>query len=592
VAYSEDDFESDAQAIRADLYSAHGADGLRLGRFHLAIQILLSAFPLDAEDIQEQVLDDQRDQGIDYFEVLGGTENEICVVQVKDEAVFGREDQLAAVRKMAGEIHELGAKPRVGRSWPEKRKERYQDLKSVRGDEHRIRYILLLTSEARAASIHDEVNDLLRENETLEILDRSALAALETRNQAPGKPAVKLRLQREKYFEVEGAAGARTLVTHVNALDYVEATEREQVAIFRLNPRLYLGDKPSNRGMLETLRSDTERERFHLLNNGITVVCESYEINGDFIKTSDFQVVNGCQTTETLWKYKTEEPEKTIEVYVPLRIIETRNNDLLASRISETTNSQSAVASSDLVGNDPIQKEIKARLADGSPPIFYEARRGEARRLREKRVERNRFRVDPGDWGVTGAQGFRELGLKEFAQVLLAANTSPSNAKEQISSLFAKRGPDDLYTKLFRKSWSDPIQLQLLIETYLYICKEENWCPKGRTADASKELMNLSRVGRFYVLYLVYRQWRADKGMPHNPDENDPQLLSQADSLEIHNAFRHNIGDLPQLAVLALERTRTALKAETRPLLRQKSYRTKIEEQFDSLLALKSAIED
>jgi hypothetical protein len=80
--------------------------------------------------------------------------------------------------------------------------------------------------------------------------------------------------------------------------------------------------------------------------------------------------------------------------------------------------------------------------------------------------------------------------------------------------------------------------------------------------------------------------------MPHNPDENDPQLLSQADSLEIHNAFRHNIGDLPQLAVLALERTRTALKAETRPLLRQKSYRTKIEEQFDSLLALKSAIED
>lgn len=585
MAYSENDFKQESLEIRDELYSANGADGERLGRFHLGIRILLNEYPLNDEDIAEQVLDDQNDQGIDFFEVLGGTKNEVCVVQVKDNVSLNRAEQLAAVRKMVGEIHELRAKPRVGPSWPERRKARYKDLKALRGDEHQVRYVLLLTNDAIAESLEHDVKELLAQNEELEVIDRKALAAMEEENQSPRKPRVTLRLQKGQYFEIDGAAGAKALVTHVNAHDYVEATEAARLAIFRLNPRLYLGDKPSNKGMLNTLRDDSERERFHLLNNGITVVCESYAIEDGFIKAEDFQVVNGCQTTETLWKYNSEEEEKIIDVYVPLRIIETQNNEALAGRISQTTNSQSAVASSDLVANDPIQKDIKTKLGEGSPAVFYEARRGELRQLKKKNFERNKFRVDPSNWGVSGSQGFREIGLKEFAQIMLAVNKSPSNAKEQISSLFEKREPGDLYTRLFKDSWTDPVQLRLLVEAYLYIRREENWCKGGATAVA-KERGDLARLGRFYVLYLVYRQWRIDKGIPHNPDVDEPGLLPAQQSEEILRDFVSNIGKLPKLAVRALEKSKVALGLETRDLLRRKPARKDIEDKFDDLLFL------
>jgi hypothetical protein len=585
VTYSEDDFRQESLEIRDELYSANGADGERLGRFHLGIRILLNEYPLNDEDIAEQVLDDHNDQGIDFFLVLGGAKSEVCIVQVKDNVSLDRAEQLAAVRKMVGEIHELMSKLRVGPSWPEKRKERYRDLKSLWGDEHQLRYVLLLTNDARAESLEDDVKELLEQNEVLEIIDRKALAAKEEENLSPRKPRVTLRLQKGQFFEIDGAAGAKVLVTHVNAHDYVEATEAARLAIFRLNPRLYLGDKPSNKGMLNTLRNDRERERFHLLNNGITVVCESYAIENESIKAEDFQVVNGCQTTETLWKYNSEEPEKTIEVYVPLRIIETQNNEALAGRISQTTNSQSAVASSDLVSNDSIQKDIKTKLSVGSPAIFYEARRGELRQLKKKNVERNKFRVDPGNWGVGGAQGFREIGLKEFAQIMLAVNKSPSNAKEQISSLFEKREPGDLYSKLFKDSWTDPVQLQLLVEAYFYIRREENWC-KGRTDDIAKERGILARLGRFYVLYLVYRQWRIDKGIPHNPDDDEPSLLPAQESADLLRNFVSSIGNLPDTAVRALEKSKKSLKLDTRDLLRRKAARIDIEDKFDDLLLL------
>jgi hypothetical protein len=114
------------------------------------------------------------------------------------------------------------------------------------GDEHQLRYVLLLTNDARAESLEDDVKELLEQNEVLEIIDRKALAAKEEENLSPRKPRVTLRLQKGQFFEIDGAAGAKVLVAHVNAHDYVEATEAARLAIFRLNPRLYLGDKPSN----------------------------------------------------------------------------------------------------------------------------------------------------------------------------------------------------------------------------------------------------------------------------------------------------------------------------------------------------------
>lgn len=582
MTYTRKEFALEADEVAEEFYNAHGDDKGRLGRFHLAIRILLDSYQLEDMEIAEQVLDDHADLGIDYFAVFTGVNNDVYVIQVKDHKELGKAEQVAAVRKLIGEFRLLTEKSRIVAAWPERRKERFADFKVVRNDEHRVRYILVLTGIAVPESLELEITDL-KKHESLDVLNPDDLAHLEEENREPKKPEVTVRIQKSKKFELNERGGAKTLVALVNGLDYVEATENHGVGIFRLNPRLYLGDRPSNKGMLTTLRDSAERERFHLLNNGITVVCETFDYTGDQLAVRDFQVVNGCQTTESLWKFKLEDEENLIDVYVPLRVIETRGDESLAYRISETTNSQSAVLSSDLVANDPCQKDIKLKLGGAETPIFYEARRGELRELKKRQFEYNQFRITPADWGQTTSQGVRVIGLKELAQVLLAATQSPSSAKEQISSLFGSRDEDSLYQKLFSGSWSDPIQLQLLIETYLYIRRPENWAPKGAKPEEAREYADLARLGRFYITYLVFRQWRDDYGIKYSPDDDEPELLPSEFSRDILSNFLDKLGRYPEIACKTLLHAKKQHNLETRPLLRQKANRTLIEASFSTI---------
>lgn len=71
--------------------------------------------------------------------------------------------------------------------------------------------------------------------------------------------------------------------------------------LYDRNVRRFLGGRgPVNRDMAKTL---LERPaNFGLFNNGITLVAESIEDNGDGVLIlSDPAVVNGCQTTRTVW---------------------------------------------------------------------------------------------------------------------------------------------------------------------------------------------------------------------------------------------------------------------------------------------------
>lgn len=71
--------------------------------------------------------------------------------------------------------------------------------------------------------------------------------------------------------------------------------------IYEKNVRRFLGGRGKvNRGMQETLRNAPER--FGLYNNGITIVCSDWEQDGAHIKLMEPYIVNGCQTSRTIWE--------------------------------------------------------------------------------------------------------------------------------------------------------------------------------------------------------------------------------------------------------------------------------------------------
>lgn len=103
------------------------------------------------------------------------------------------------------------------------------------------------------------------------------------------------------------ACGDDLLVGSVTLLDlfsflkaYRDRTE-DLDQLYERNVRRFLGGRGRvNKGIQETLR--TNPERFGLFNNGITIVATDFHVNQDgTTDLTDPYVVNGCQTTRSIW---------------------------------------------------------------------------------------------------------------------------------------------------------------------------------------------------------------------------------------------------------------------------------------------------
>ena len=73
--------------------------------------------------------------------------------------------------------------------------------------------------------------------------------------------------------------------------------------VFEDNVRDFQGDNNDvNGGIASTLNND-DSEIFSVLNNGVTIVASSISPTGDQFTINDYQIVNGCQTSNVLYQY-------------------------------------------------------------------------------------------------------------------------------------------------------------------------------------------------------------------------------------------------------------------------------------------------
>jgi len=146
-----------------------------------------------------------------------------------------------------------------------------------------------------------------------------------------------------------------------------------------------------NKGIGETLKKAPER--FMAYNNGIVLVADEMHMgsaeNGapGILWLKGMQIVNGGQTTASLYFTKKKEPKTDISrVRVPAKIILLRSDDPageegLISDISKYANSQNAVKLSDLSANKPFhirveQLSLTTYCQDGTSRWFYERAAG------------------------------------------------------------------------------------------------------------------------------------------------------------------------------------------------------------------------
>ena len=142
-------------------------------------------------------------------------------------------------------------------------------------------------------------------------------------------------------------------------------------SLFYDNVRDYQGNNPVNQEIDQTLSNKEKRNSFPLLNNGVTIVAQSIRRIGDTFKISDFQIVNGCQTTHVLFGQR---DAVDSGVFVPVKLVATSNSAVIAEVI-KATNRQTEVRPEALESLGAFHKDLEA---------FYNAR--EANRGADMRI--------------------------------------------------------------------------------------------------------------------------------------------------------------------------------------------------------------
>ena len=157
------------------------------------------------------------------------------------------------------------------------------------------------------------------------------------------------------------------------------------------NVRTFLQSRGKvNNGMRKTIAS--QPERFFCYNNGITATAESINIdsNGNLTNIKNFQIVNGGQTTASIFssRLKDKVPLKDVFVQVKMTVVPDTLTEDLVPKISEYSNTQNKVSVTDFASNKAWNikiEEISRRLL--APPSqdgalfdthwFYERTRGQ-----------------------------------------------------------------------------------------------------------------------------------------------------------------------------------------------------------------------
>ena len=210
----------------------------------------------------------------------------------------------------------------------------------------------------------------------------------------------------------------------------VAASVEPRDAIFDMNVRPYYGSTGRvNREIWETC-TDEEAKRFWFLNNGVTLVCDSFDFNNDpdspLVKIKNAQIVNGCQTTVTV----REAHEKNClqpDTRILVRIYAT-DNPSLVEKITLSTNNQNKITERDLRANDPVQRDIEQLMHD-KYGYFYERKNKQHSTLR-------------------GPNKKKIVHSPKAAQAYLAiVRFKPSNARGYLSAIWS-----DFYAEIFRNA--------------------------------------------------------------------------------------------------------------------------------------------
>ena len=159
------------------------------------------------------------------------------------------------------------------------------------------------------------------------------------------------------------------------ASDYVRLITDEmgniRKSLFYDNVRDFQDYNDVNKEIQVTLQS-AHKDRFAILNNGVTLVARTLHTVGNRFHIEDYQIVNGCQTSHVLYN---EREALTPGIHVPIKVVAT-SDDGITNEVIKATNRQTQVKSEELNALTDFEKKLETFYGtyEGKQRLYYERR--------------------------------------------------------------------------------------------------------------------------------------------------------------------------------------------------------------------------
>ena len=239
----------------------------------------------------------------------------------------------------------------------------------------------------------------------------------------------------------------KSVLATIPASALSDAYDEFRSAIFSFNPRGPQGSNKVNKDIMATLKDPLLKNHFHLMNNGVTVVCDALTVDepAKRVKIDNFQIVNGCQTVYTLFRAKAKLNDS---VRCNVRIIEGLAG--FHERIAKASNSQTGVKAEQLASLDSVHDRVAEELDKCVPPWYYEKQLGHLRFLTAAQRSSHRSRYQD-----------RKVSITHLGQFGAAFLGYPILAKHDLKAVFERRSPGErIYATIFN---SDNTAEQMLL---------------------------------------------------------------------------------------------------------------------------------
>lgn len=172
--------------------------------------------------------------------------------------------------------------------------------------------------------------------------------------------------------------GDDAAIVNVSAFSIKELYSEHETNLLSLNLRYHIKERKRDgvdNGIKKTIEENPEF--FWLKNNGLTIICDEFRIDGTVVHLTNFSIVNGGQTT---FQISQSEIDIKTDFWLPCKIIRSigkTNNDKInfSLDIAQATNAQKPITQEDLKANSPEQLSFAREMQDVD--VFYQAKRGQ-----------------------------------------------------------------------------------------------------------------------------------------------------------------------------------------------------------------------